>query len=261
MLNKIKKLLYLNSYKLKYNTKPLTKHFINKGGGNRKLKIEFNDNIYTFEESEIDDNYFILYSIDENPHDCVTVIISKEDKTAEIHSLGNINTCVRYTNENVGSTLLKITIKMIEKYHKKLDIRKIILTDNSIKKCEKSDIILSIFLILLTGDTWYGKYGFKPQDKTLRKKYKENKEIMSKIRISDIDLIKYIKLTKEDTIIKNTIKIIKNNPNMLLKEYLQLLMKTYDKTCKYFLKFYRNLFNDIGLYNFYQLSFVKKLNS
>lgn len=258
MINKIKKLLYLNSYKLRNNIKQYN-NFITKGGGNRKLKIEFNNNIYVFEESEIDDNYFILYSIDENPNDCVTVIISKEDKTAEIHGIGNINNCIRYTNENIGSLLLKITIKMLEKYHKQLNIKKIILTDNSIKKCKKVDIILSIFLILLTGDTWYGKYGFEPQDKTLRDKYKKNKEIMSKLTISDIDLIKYIKLTKDDTIIKNTIKIINKNPQMLLKNYLQNFMKTYDNMCKYFYKFYKILFNDIGLYNFYQLSFTKKL--
>ena len=45
MINKIKKLLYLNSYKLRNNIKQYN-NFITKGGGNRKLKIEFNNNIY-----------------------------------------------------------------------------------------------------------------------------------------------------------------------------------------------------------------------
>ena len=51
---------------------------------------------------------------------------------------------------------------MLKKYKNKLGINMIILTDNSIKICNKKNIILSKMLILLTGDTWYGKYGFKP---------------------------------------------------------------------------------------------------
>ena len=43
-----------------------------------------------------------------------------------------------------------------------LEINKITLTDNSIKKCKNKDINLSIMLTLLNGDTWYG---FIPSNK------------------------------------------------------------------------------------------------
>jgi len=38
----------------------------------------------------------------------------------------------------------------------------ITLTDNSIKSCGKVDIKLAQMLTLLTGNTWYSKYGFRP---------------------------------------------------------------------------------------------------
>jgi len=43
---------------------------------------------------------------------------------------------------------------MLQKYKDKFNIDKIILTDNSIKKCGNKNIILSSMLILLTGNSW-----------------------------------------------------------------------------------------------------------
>jgi len=68
--------------------------------------------------------------------------------------IGNYESCLVDTNVNVGSTLLKITIKMLKKYKDRFNIDKIILTDNSIKKCGNKNIILSTMLILLTGNNW-----------------------------------------------------------------------------------------------------------
>uniref|UniRef100_A0A6C0DA92 Uncharacterized protein n=1 Tax=viral metagenome TaxID=1070528 RepID=A0A6C0DA92_9ZZZZ len=43
---------------------------------------------------------------------------------------------------------------------------------------------------------------------------------------------------------------------MLLKDFLYNLLAKYDKTCIDFLLFYKKLYNNIGLYSFYQLAFV-----
>ena len=59
----------------------------------------------------MDDDYYILFSKDEK-EECVMIIISKEEKSAEIHGIGNYQSCFMDTNENVGSTLLKITITL-----------------------------------------------------------------------------------------------------------------------------------------------------
>jgi len=71
-----------------------------KGGGDRVLKIKYNDNIYLFKELELADNHFILFSQNEDL-ECVTVIISSDDNIAEIHGIGNYEGCLMDTNVQV----------------------------------------------------------------------------------------------------------------------------------------------------------------
>ena len=302
MLKEIKKIIFRSSYILRKNEirhndffKDTKNNLI--GGGNKILSINYNDNIYNFEESEIDDNHFILYSYEENPLDCVSIIISKEDKIAEIHGIflqkqkynppfeieqssksqkngiGNYEKCLQNSNTNIGSTLLKITIKMLKKYKDKLGINMITLTDNSIKSCKKNNIILSKMLILLTGDTWYGKYGFRPYDiqvksinDTMNNKYNKNKKIMSKITIKDANILKHISrasarraLARREGIVEDIKKLLAVQPNMLVTVFLSQFLKNYDKTCKYFSLFYEDLFEDLQLTDFYKQSFAMKL--
>jgi hypothetical protein len=145
---------------------------------------------------------------------------------------------------------------MIIKYKEKLDIKKIILTDNSLKKCNNKDIKLGIMLTLLTGDTWYGKYNFRPKDNRLKIKYENNKIIMNKVTLKDIDLLKYLKMSKlNKTVIENSEKFIKKHQSLLLKDYLIRFLKEFDKTCEYFFDFYEYLFDDLGLFDFHQRTF------
>jgi len=265
MLNKIKKIIYHSSYILRKN-KIKTKDFFKNNnliGGGKTLSVSYDNIVYKFEESEIDDNHFILYSNEENPLDCVSIIISKKDKLAEIHGISNYDKCLQNSNTNVGSTLLKLTIKMLKKYKDKFGISMCTLTDNSIKKCGKKNIILSKMLILLGGDTWYGKYGFRPYDiqvksmnKRTNKEYEKNKEVIKKITITDINIIKYIEMTKKDRLIKDVKKLLLVEPNMLVTNFLYQFLKDYDKTCKYFSMFYEELFKDLGLTDFYRHSFA-----
>ena len=140
-LNDLWKIIYRNS-NLLINNKTRLSNFLqpyNKilyGGGDRVLSIKYDNNKYDFLEtcqnkikyfifgiitlskkSKIffdneshDDNYFILYS--KNEEECVTVVIN--NKIAEIHGIGNYDTCLIDTNVNIGSTLLKIKIKMLQ---------------------------------------------------------------------------------------------------------------------------------------------------
>jgi hypothetical protein len=261
MNNKLRLSIWKNSHIIKEKRVQLNKFMTNKleilGGSGKKLRIKYNDNIYTYEEA-MDDNYYVLYSYDNL--ECVSVLIDKTDKIAEIHGIGNYKSCINEINNNIGSTLLKITLKMLQKYKNKLDINKILLTDNSLKKCNDKNIILSVMLILLTGETWYGKYGFRPVDDILVKYYDNNKKIMDTITLKDIDLLKYLKMTKlNKKIIKNSKKFIINHQNLLLKEYLNKFLKEYDNTCEYFYDFYFTLFIDLGLYDFHKRTFELNL--
>lgn len=255
--------LYLNSITLhspkKYDNRIFASSIKQKGGKGNKLSIEYKEHKYKFIESEIDDNYYILYTLDDK-FSCVSVIINKEAREAEIHEIGNDKTCVNLSNVKVGSILLKITIKMLKKYKDKFNINKIILTDNSIKSCSNINIILSKMLILLTGDTWYGRYGFRPNSKNKfyingNELYENNKKIMDKITIKEANIIKYIKMTNKEKLIKATDKLLSINPDFLLKDFLTNLLKEYDKTCTYFYIFYERLFTDIGLTDFRGITF------
>jgi hypothetical protein len=252
MDNKLKFNIWRNSFMIRENKTQLRYFMVNQTGGgtNKTFKIKYHNKEYEFQQT-MDENYYILYSIDE--FDCVSVIIDKERRLAEIHGIGNYKSCLQESNENVGSTLLKITLKMLQKFKNKLGINKISLTDNSIKKCNNKDIILSTMLILLTGDTWYGKYGFRPR-KNLITKYENNRKIMNTIRLKDIDLIKYLKMTKlNEKVIREFEIFIDKHQSLLVKDYLTRFIKEYDKTCEYFYDFYEKLFEDLELYDFYKI--------
>jgi NAD-dependent SIR2 family protein deacetylase len=136
MNNKIKNILIRNSDTFKKNKINFIKLLNNyQIGGDKDLTISYNDKKYIFKKSEDIDDHYMLFSKDGD--ECVYVIISQEDKTAEIHGIGSYSSCLQETNQNVGSTLLKITLKLLKKYQDKFQIKMVILTDNSIKNVIK----------------------------------------------------------------------------------------------------------------------------
>lgn len=123
----IKKVIYKNSQLVRDNRTQIKKFFYI---GGEDLTIIYKNYEYTYTQLNVDD-YYILYSYDE--FECVSVIIDKKNKVGEIHGIGNFKSCLIDSNTKVGSTLLKITIKMLKKYKDLLGINKIVLTDNSVK--------------------------------------------------------------------------------------------------------------------------------
>jgi hypothetical protein len=64
---------------------------------------------------------------------------------------------------------MKIALKLILKIKDNYKIKYIQLSDNSVKYCNKKhQIDLSMMMTLITGTTWYGKYGFIPLKKNLQ---------------------------------------------------------------------------------------------
>jgi len=110
----------------------------------------------------------------------------------------------------------------------------------------------------------YGKYGFRPVknlgdnyiiDEISNKLYEKNKKIINKMTITDIDLIKYIKLTKNEKLIKACEKIINSNQTMLLKDFLGNFIRNFDNNCLDFSQFYEQLFYKIMKYDPYRKLF------
>lgn len=79
---------------------------------------------------------------------------------------------------------------------------------------------------------------------------------MNTVTLKDIDLVKYLKMSKlNETFISQTKQFIKKHSSMLLKDYLTKFLRDYDNTCEYFCDFYFDLFNDLGLYDFHRQTF------
>jgi hypothetical protein len=101
MNNKCRLLLYRNSDIIrlhKIQAKNIFLILAQKGGtikGKKKLTVEYDNIIYTFYESKIDENHYVLYTDyeKENPNACVIIVMSKIDDTkfyqAEIHDIKN----------------------------------------------------------------------------------------------------------------------------------------------------------------------------
>lgn len=268
---------YINTFVLRkpefiknkeYNNKD--KEIVNK----KEFEIEYQGEKYVFERYYDDENKLILYSYDDKTTDCVSLFIDKKNKLIQLTSFGSnrrLQTgspgsnygCFK-SESNIGSNLLRLTLKMIEKYKNYFKVNKIILGDNSTFKCSTNENInMGIMMTLLSGDTWYGKYGFRPFDeneykidKVGNKIYEKNKKIMNTVLLKDVNLEKYLlkihkkypnEFTKGDIV--KIIELESENPKKLLKDFLsEFTDKNYfDLSCKYFSIFYRKMFDDIGL--------------
>jgi hypothetical protein len=76
------KLIYRNSEIIRNENIKFKTFFNQKGGSTKNLTVIYKNNRYTFEESEIDKNYYILFS--KNGDECINIIISEITNTAEI---------------------------------------------------------------------------------------------------------------------------------------------------------------------------------
>jgi hypothetical protein len=118
-----------------------------------------------------------------------------------------------------GTILLKLALVYLKRYKDKYKIKRIVLQDNSKKRCtyyieeEKmidgklkkinvkvdKEIDLGLLHTLKTGHTWYGAYGFRPYDSTTKsinivanQDYEENIETVNK-QVTKTTLFGYLK--------------------------------------------------------------------
>ena len=251
---------YINTYIL-YNENIIPKK--NQKGGSL-FEVTYEKHRYVFESLHDDENKLALYSYDGNNDDCVILTINKDIKVINIDTFGSVSKC--YHGEiNIGSNLLQITLKMIKKYRRVFGINTVSLSDNSTLTCKTGEKIeMNKMMVLLTGDSWYGKYGFRPYNKEYKlhnvnnKIYKENKKIMLTKLVKTVDIKKYLlminkKYPEELTLEKINwiIEKEKLNEEKLLISFMNDLFnkKLFNFTCKYLYIIYEKLYNDIGLKN------------
>ena len=260
-------------------------------GGNieKTQQIQFNDFIFNISVKKEKDDIFvgILTHNKDSPLYCGNMMISRKNKLAIITNISYYKDCAvpvqSGLNENdnkigtktaSGSIILKFILKYLKKNKETLNIDRIVLTDNSFKICmncpsknKSKNIQLSNLNVLLYGDTWYGKYGFRPYDKNKNipdekeiNYYNKNKKIMKKVLVKDTKLIDHIrkgiyihKLYNIDmTMVINKIKEWQDRK---LSEVLKIIMKDYEKYCCLFEYIGDKLFDELGLKSFRNYSF------
>ena len=230
--------------------------------GQLEFTITYKNYKYTFHKLDKTADMLFLYSYDKLNNDCVMLSIDKDKKQINLTSFGNRTGCFR-EEANIGSNLLRITLKMVSKYKNKLGVNEIVLSDNSNYVCktdkETKNINFAKMHILLSGQTWYEKYGFKPYtdefefDQTLYNKSLQNIAIMNKIKVKDINMKYYLKKINEQyphEFTKETINdLVSIGQNKLVKDFLSELFEkgSFNLTCKYLYVIFKDLFTELKL--------------
>jgi hypothetical protein len=172
--------------------------------------------------------------------------------------------------------LLKVALSFIKAINRKYNMKCITLKDNSFIDCKHVKISLSKMSILSDGNTWYGRYGFRPMknleyeiDDELNNKYEKNIKIIKRSLVKDIKNIKkyvidafnnksYSKYL-EDIDIKKVMNGIDKYYDKSISLFMKSLIQTYKTGCFLYYMIYEKVFRDLELYDFYGKTYIMKL--
>jgi hypothetical protein len=189
------------------------------------------------------------------------------------------NNCLTQKNNELnGTDLLLIIIKFIESKKEKFQIKYITLVDTSIKYCNGINISLGDFKILISGDTWYGSYGFEPATNETGKfkisdfekeNYINNKKILEKLTVSNSHINEIVKdfiinnkhSKKVISSLENLLLNLSKNPDELLSKFLEnyFTKEYFSKRCLGLGVIIKYLFRKNNLVSFDNKMFIKKI--
>lgn len=243
------------------------------GGKVNKIRVSYKNNDFIIFEKKVDNGYDIAIHRNndvEEVETCLHVMIDSITGLAYLQNISyykNCNMKGNLNNPGGGGILLRMCIKFLKKSKEKYDIRRIQLKDNSLFTCKLNNkkIFLPIIHTLLFGDTWYGKYGFRPyipdsdqEDKELNEYYSKNKEIVLTTKVKDTNLFNYLFEALKDESNKSEVEIktfideyYAKYKNCTISQFFKMFLLNFDSTCKIFSKIYRGFYTNLKLYNFY----------
>ncbi len=239
------------------------KNKIQYGGGktiNLKLKFEgYVFSVYQHKSAKGYDISIMRYDSLESPEHCMHIDIDVESDRAVIQNISYYKECSRpmLGHPGGGGILLRLALYLLKHNKEKLRIKKVELMDNSSIICGSKKIQLPLLKTLTTGETWYGKYGFKPfnsgeEDEDLMDAYNQNYKIVHETKVKDTPLFDYLEEIIDD-------KTYEECADMYLDEFFNHFLKDFDDRCEIFEKFYRKFARKIGIYNFYNNIFYLDL--
>ena len=202
----------------------------------KNLNVKYKDQTYKI----IYNNHLYFMKSKDEADDCITIGVDKKNKTVSINNISSDGSfiCFKNINEKIGTHLLLLAIKIAKKLKDRIpEINRIILTDNSKLHCPEQKIRRVFFSDLrqiISGDTFYGKHGFKPIHEEDVKNYNKNKKVLSKLLVDDINFEKYfnsfIKENK-DTNLDKLIIFVKKNKEMKVGKFIEILSDSFKENC------------------------------
>ena len=239
------------------------------GGGMEQYSIYYK-NEQTFYNIKfdkiIDDDIIALHlSTLDNKDSCIFIIIDKDNNFAYIEGItyNKYTTCFDSPKLNNGKTIMEITIKMLKKYKNKLNINSIQLRDNSFILCDTTNICLADLSFLQYNETFYGRFGFRPIDKNINKKYLKNIDILQTTLVKNIDLIKILNNYEDIIDIKIMNKMIHNYTKHkdinIIQWFSKFSKKYFHANCKLMDYLVDTIYKKLELTSMKSESFILKI--
>ncbi len=214
---------------------------------------------------------------EESSNVCMLLAVIPKEKYIHIDTIETHPKCLEpYMPKNHGgSLLLQITLSycriLKDQY---TSLKYVQLRDTSTLICEpgqkfqQDKIKLPDFYMFTKGDTWYGKYGFKPFDALNRKldkklllEYKHNQKVIKTTKIKNTNIKNYIynasvKFGMTDILSEETVnKIIERHKEKTIQEFFSDFFANRGMTCHIFNEIQHKIMKDLSMTSFYGKSF------
>lgn len=270
-------------YLMKFlNDRHQNKKPVHAAGGKNPNRIEYVFEGYTFIifELKVEDGYDIAIRRSNDPESaqtCLHIMINSRDGLAYVKNISYYPECIKVGLEHPaelkhpggGSVLLKLCLQFLKQNKAKYKIRRIQLLDNSFVRCDanKKNISLSLMHTLMLGNTWYGKYGFRPYDPYLdiedaedAEMYDLNHKIVKRTIVKNTNLFNYLYKVIRTQKSKTDAKAIVDKYYDLYKDYtigqfFRMFLAKYDDSCSMLSAFYKRYAFNQNIWNPHNSSF------
>ena len=256
---------FYDNYRRKYKNK--INNCIQEGGASTYMYSYAGYKFMIHQDKDENLMTFHIYNNDNvNDLTCVILLIELEEQFVNVQSISSLDNCAinGMPKTKKGTLLLHMVIDFIKKKLKPLyNLKYIQLKDNSFYFCQKNKtrIDFDSLYMLTKGDTWCGKHNFVPFNPNAKKidlemniNYKVNQRLVDIIKVKCVSLDKYLKATKllSDNQINNIIKKYKNTS---IKDFMNIFMEDYDKSCEIFSMIYKDLMKEMKLTNLHGITY------
>jgi len=201
----------------------------------------------------------------QSPKHCIHLTIHRNDdpmmKTAYLNNISYYPDCSKIGLDypGGGSILVKFAIHLLRTI-KGIDILRVRLRDTSMYRCggKKGKMLkLALMYSMTHGETWYGKFGFRPYElddmketKNLLSMYENNIKIANLKIIDRFDLMKkYFGKKLSDA------EFREKAGNWKIGRYIEYYVKSYDRNCEWFSQNYIKLAKELRIFDFSHKSF------